>query len=114
MPELETTLVYRVRILGIAREDARAYTSQIISDGRPDAAEKWLIGLVEATKKLSEHPNRFALIPEARLLGTAFRSFTYHSHRVIYWVDEAAKEVIVFRVYHGARKRLRNSDVKID
>jgi plasmid stabilization system protein ParE len=108
----EVALAYDVQITAPAKTDAQEY-AQFIGDKERsyDAAKLWLDGLQSEINKLSDMPSKFAVIPEAEELGTPYRSFNYHSHRVIYAVDEEGKTVTVHRVYHCARKPLSTGDL---
>lgn len=77
----------------------------------PEAARRWLDGLYAAIKGLDESPARHSVVPEAEELGFPYRSFVYHSHRVVYAVDEAGRRVTVHRIYHGARRPLGERDL---
>ena len=57
------------------------------------------------------NPKRFPVIAEAEEIGFPYRSFMYHSHRVIYAVHEEEEIVIIHRVYHGARRPLKAEDI---
>ena len=74
------------------------------------AAAKWLMGFEDALEKLSEFPLRFMPFPEEQTGGNLYRSCLYHSHRIIYRVDEANKVVYIVRVYHVARMQLELAD----
>jgi len=52
------------------------------------AAARWLFGFEDILKNLSEFPLRFAVISENQSGGVLYRSYLYHSHRIIYRVDE--------------------------
>jgi plasmid stabilization system protein ParE len=105
-------LAYSIQITLPARRDARAYAA-FLRDAQhsPDAAARWLNGLYAAIQTLAGAPHRFAVIPEAAELGFPYRAFVYHSHRVIYAVDDAAERVTVHRVYHGARNALTEEEI---
>ena len=111
-PTFEANLAYRVQTSVVAKLDARDYTEFIRNEAKSDApAKKWLDGLEREINGLSDNPSRFPIIPEASELGFPYRSFMFHSHRVIYAVHEEKQLVIVHRVYHGARKPVTGQDV---
>ena len=56
-------------------------------------------------------PNRYKIIDENESFDLLLRQVTHHSHRVIYQVDETTKTVHLLRIYHGARRALRGSDI---
>jgi plasmid stabilization system protein ParE len=105
-------LAYKVRITEPAKRDAHEYAAYILDEHQSgEAARKWLLGLYDKIKKLSSHPSRFAVIPEAEELGYPYRSFVYFSHRIVYAVHESEKVVVVHRIYHGARRPLTGGEI---
>ena len=98
---------YRVQIARTAFMDASEYAAFIRDEHQsPEAAYRWLDGLYTAIAKLDETPNRFPVIPEANELGFPYRSFMYHSHRIVYAVHDEEQRVMIHRIYHGARRPL--------
>jgi plasmid stabilization system protein ParE len=79
------------------------------------AAARWYNGLEQAVYALQTHPNRCPVAPEARKVKRRLRHLLYgskpHVYRVIYEIDERRKEVWVLTIRHGARNRLRASDL---
>jgi plasmid stabilization system protein ParE len=78
-----------------------------------EAAVKWCAGLDALILSLEDMHHRFALIPEATALRTQYRSALYHSHRIVYRIEEAKHSVFVVRVYHGARRPLTRQDLDV-
>ena len=106
-------MAYKVRITEPAKSDAYEYSAFILGRNQSIAsAHKWLNDLFDELKSLSDMPNRFAVIPESSELSQEYRSFFFHSHRIIFSVDEARKEVIVHRIYHEARRPLNQTDLQ--
>ena len=103
-------MAYRVITLPQAEHDALEYAAQIAKDS-PATAGKWLVGLEQAVAALSEMPGGFVIIPETGRFRRTYRQFHYHSHRVVFFVDEGDQAVVVARVYHGARDHLRPNDL---
>lgn len=103
-------MAFSIRISAPAQADIDDAFAYIANDSF-DAASSWLLGLEEAVLSLSTTPTRFALIPESSDLGVAYRSMIYHSHRVIYRIDEKADMIHVIRVYHGSRRPLKDEDL---
>jgi len=88
-------LVYRVRILPGALQDARNYY-EFIADYSPEIAVKWFEGLFEVVNSLSIMPKRCPIAPEADLLGQEIRCLVYQKfYRILYSIDEN-----VVRIYH--------------
>lgn len=104
-------MAFKVQIVGAAEQDIAEATAFIYDDS-PAIADKWLSGLLSAILALSEMPLRFALIPESKELKRPLRGFPYHSHRVVYEVDETTQSVLILRVYHSARAPLRLEDIE--
>jgi toxin ParE1/3/4 len=79
------------------------------------AASRWYNGLEEAVSALAVYPHRCPAAPEARKLRRELRHLLYgkkpHVYRVIYEVDERRQTVWVLTVRHGARRKLKTSDV---
>jgi toxin ParE1/3/4 len=79
------------------------------------AASRWYNGLEEAVSTLAVYPHRCPAAPEARKLRRELRHLLYgkkpHVYRVIYEVDERRQTVWVLTVRHGARRKLKTSDV---
>ena len=107
------SLAYKVEITDSALEDAEEYVEYIRLEKRePRAAERWFRGLVSAILSLETSPSRCARIPEAEEFTFELRHLIYYSHRIIFHVDSKRKVVNVLRVYHGARRPLREPDVQ--
>jgi len=105
-------LPYSIQIARTARQDASEYAAFIRDEQKsPEAARRWLDGLYVVIKQLHEAPNRFSAIPEADELGFPYRSFMYHSHRIIYAVYDTEQRIMIHRIYHGARRALNPNDL---
>jgi len=77
-----------------------------ISQDSMESARKWVLGLWDVINNLAEMPKRFPYVPEA----FPCRSCLYHSHRIIYRIDESSKTIYILRVYHSAREPLKEDD----
>jgi len=77
------------------------------------AAARWYNGLEQAVGALASYPKRCPLAPEAR--KAKLRQLLYgkkpHVYRVIYQVDEGRQVVWVLHIRHGARRKLKASDL---
>lgn len=105
-------MVFRVDITEPALRDAADYVGFIRDVNKePEAAERWFRGLVRAIHSLEELPERCPLIPEQAAFSFEIRHLLYDSHRIIFRVDRKAKRVLIYRVYHGSRKRLLEGDI---
>lgn len=79
------------------------------------AAARWYNGLEQAVYALALHPHRCPVAPEARRAKRKLRHLLYgkkpHVYRVLYEVDEARQVVWVLHIRHGARRKLKPSDL---
>ena len=79
------------------------------------AAARWYNGLEKAVHALAFYPHRGAAAPEARRWKRKLRHLLYgkkpHIYRVIYEVDERRQAVWVLTIRHGARRKLKTSDL---
>ncbi len=102
-------LAYRaVRDLEILYLEKNAAESQ--------AAARWYNGLEKAVYALETYPYRCPVAPEARRMKRTLRHSLYgkkpHVYRIIYEIDELRRTVWVLTIRHGARRRLKASDVE--
>jgi len=81
-----------------------------------EVASRWYNDLEDAVYGLATYPNRCPAAPEARRLRRELRHLLYgkkpNVYRVIFEVDERRQTVWVLTVRHGARRRLKASDVE--
>ena len=105
-------MAFQVDITEPALADAEDYVS-FIRDLRkePDAAQRWFRGLVQAISSLEESPERCPVIPEQEEFSFEIRHLIFFSHRIIFSIERDQKRVVIYRVYHGARQRLSESDL---
>jgi plasmid stabilization system protein ParE len=79
------------------------------------AASRWYNELEEAVYALAEYPFRCPVAPEARRARRKLRHLLYGEksrvYRVIYEVDERRKVVWVLHIRHGARRKIKFSDL---
>jgi len=79
------------------------------------AAARWYNGLEEAVYALASFPQRCPVASEARRTKRNLRHLLYgkkpHIYRAIYEVDEGRQTVWVLTIRHGARRRLKPSDL---
>jgi plasmid stabilization system protein ParE len=103
-------MVFRVEITDPARDDIDSATAYIAQDS-PSAAQKWMSGLDNLIQSLEAMPERYPVIPESIGMTRSYRGAVYHSHRVIFRIDEEQNVVYVIRLYHGARRPLTDHDL---
>jgi plasmid stabilization system protein ParE len=75
------------------------------------AAWQWYRGLKDAILSLSEQPNRYAVTRKKAGLRHLLDGNKPHIYRVIYRVEEKKKHVEVLHIRHGARRKLKASDL---
>lgn len=68
-------------------------------------------GLKEAILTLEELPNRCPLIRASKKLRYLLYGHKPHIYRVIYRVLESQKKVEVLHIRHGARRKLKTSNL---
>jgi plasmid stabilization system protein ParE len=101
---------YRIEVAEPAELDLADGAAYIALDS-PRRASQWLKAVRPLMASLREMPLRFSLISECEEVGISLRAFHYHSHRVIYRVDEDTKVVKILRVLHNSRRPLSTEDV---
>ena len=72
-----------------------------------EAAHAWSNGLFDLIEHLGDFVAGYALARENEArAGVELREFLYHSHRVIYAIDDEARVVQVLHVWHAARRNV--------
>lgn len=103
-------MAYLVKITARAERDLTHLYKEINAE-RSGTALKWYQGLKKAILSLEEHPKRS---PLARKIGGLRHQLSGHKHkiyRVIYRIVEKQKQVEVLHIRHGARRKLKPSDL---
>ena len=105
-------MAFQVDITEPALADAEDYV-RFIREVRkqPEAAGRWFRGLVRAIYSLEKRPERCPVIPEVEDFSFEMRHLIYFSHRIIFRVERDRNRVVVFRVYHGSRHLLAESNL---
>ncbi len=107
-------MAYVVNITPHAERDLARLYRQINAEFS-DAALGWYWGIKAPILSLERHPNRCPVAPEARKGTRKLRHLLYgnkpHIYRVIYEVDERRQAVWVLTIRHGARRKLKPSDL---
>jgi plasmid stabilization system protein ParE len=79
------------------------------------AAARWYNRLEQAVYALASHPLRCPVAPEVKKMKRKVRQLLYgdkpHIYRVIYEVDEERLAVRILTIRHGARQKLKPSDL---
>jgi toxin ParE1/3/4 len=108
-------MTYRVEFTARASRDLESlYEEKNAAESR--AAARWFNGLEEAVGALASFPYRCPAAPEARKTIRKLRHLLYgkkpHVYRVIYEVDERRQTVSVLHIRHGARRKIKSSDLE--
>jgi toxin ParE1/3/4 len=103
-------MAYLVNITSRAERDLEHLYIEIDA-ASSDAARKWYKELKKQILNLEALPNRCPVTPEKKTLRHLLYGRKPNVYRVIYRVLESRKVVEVLHIRHGARKRLRGSDL---
>ncbi len=111
-------MAYRVDISRPAVEDAEA-AYLWMRETSPEKAAEWFAGLMGAIFSLESMPERCPLAPESREFVIEVRQLLYgkrlNSYRVLFSVsydNEADENVVrIYRIRHGAQRRLKNLEL---
>ena len=103
-------MAYLVNITALAERDFASLYREINAE-ESVAALKWYRGLKEAVLSLEEQPNRCPVTPEKAQLRHLLYGNKPHVYRVIFRVVEKHKRVDVLHIRHGARDKLKASEV---
>lgn len=89
-------MIYSVRIQPAALADAEEFVA-FIRDQKlePQAATRWFDGLTEAILSLDTMPMRSPVIPEQKNFDIELRHHDFHSHRIVFHIDENERIVHV-------------------
>ncbi len=64
-------------------------------------AQRFVRGLIQATRKLEELPRCGRVVPEMQRYG--FREVIYRGYRIVYRIKKPDDQIEVLAVVHGAR-----------
>ena len=103
-------VVYAVKLTARAERDFASLYEEINAD-YADAALEWYTGLKEAVLGLEKFPLRCPVTREKDRLRHLLYGRKPHVYRVIYRVLEKQKQVEVLHIRHGARQKLKSSDL---
>src|ERR1700730_10722872 len=103
-------MAYVVSISCRAERDLRILYEEINAEFS-NAALKWYWGLKEAILSLEEQPNRCPVTRKKGELRHLLHGNKPHIYRVIYRVLERHKRVEVLHIRHGARRKLKASEL---
>lgn len=104
-------MAYLVSLTARAERDLAAMY-EAINAGHSGAALTWYRGLKQAIFTLEQQPNRCPVTPEDGALRHMLYGRKPNIYRVIYRVLEKQERVEVLHIRHGARRRLKQSDLE--
>jgi toxin ParE1/3/4 len=102
---------YLVKITSRAERDL-THLYESINAEQSEAALEWYRDFKTAIPSLREKPNRCPVAPEKGGLRHLPYGQKPHIYRVIYRILERQKCVEVLHIRHGARQKLKASDLK--
>lgn len=91
---------FHVEITKAAERDLQEIWD-FISQDKPEAASRFVLGLEKSILTLETFPERFPVIPEGGLLGVSYRHLVIDKYRTIFRI--VGKTVYILRIIHGAR-----------
>lgn len=94
---------YTVELTPTADAELRA-AYRYIRERSPLNAERWLRAIYAAIDSLETFPQRCGMAREADALGEPLRQYIFKSHRIIFYIDEAAKIVRIVYVRHASQR----------
>lgn len=108
-------MTYRVESAARASRDVEIlYKEKHAAESK--AAARWYNGLEEAVYALASFPQRCPVAPESRKGKRKLQHLLYgkkpHVCRVIYEVEEGSRTVSVLHICHGARRKVKPSNLK--
>jgi len=93
---------FRVHATAAVLEDVVEIGEWIASRGAPEAAVRWVTGLMEALRSLRAMPERCPIAPEDAGLEQEIRHAVFGDYRVLFVVR--GREVFMLHVRHGHRR----------
>lgn len=97
--------IYSVVFDSEAQTEALEAADYIARDA-PDRAATWFTGLKRAVESLTKLPARCPLARESKSLGQDLHQLIYHSHRIIFRIEEDSRIVRILHVRHAAQRTL--------
>jgi plasmid stabilization system protein ParE len=100
---------YRVVFEANVLEDAFEAADYIASKSKA-RSDAWFEGLRNAVASLTSMPTRCGFARENKDVGEPLRQFIYHSHRIVFQVDEEMAVVRILFIRHAAMRPLDSID----
>ena len=91
---------FRVVWAPSARLDLKL-VSQRIAEHNPEGAQRLVVSILDASKRLAEYPNSGRVVPEFG--WETLREIIVGPYRLIYSIRRDRETVEVVRLWHGAR-----------
>ena len=97
-------MAFKVVLTRPAEADAAEYVNYLKErSGSERVLQDWLNGLDEMIDSLAEMPGKYQILDDDFSTSLEIRSAKYHSHRVLFHMDEQSNVVTVLRIFHYAR-----------
>jgi len=87
--------------------DRASEEAAFIARDKPEAAKRWLEGLLRTVDRLASFPLSGKRVPE--ITNSEYRQLTYRSHRVVYRVHEETVAILTVRRF---KQKLRTDDLR--
>lgn len=95
---------YSLLVTELAEEDLDAIVHYIIQElSAPDAAGAFLDDVAQCYGRLIDNPEIYALCADGYLSAKGYRRAVIRHYVLIYKVDASRRQVIVMRLFYGAR-----------
>jgi toxin ParE1/3/4 len=76
-----------------------------VGDNNPEAAYRLAEDLVARIRRLKEFPEMGSMVPEFK--DRSLRQIIHRSYRIIYRFPDSRTELVIVRLWHGARGTLQ-------
>lgn len=104
---------YRVVFTKRARENA-IDAARYIARASPANSKKWYLGLRKAVNSLNRMPAPCGRARERGAFNEDLRQYIYHSHRIIFRIEEELAIVRVLHIRHAAQRALDEESEEIE
>ena len=96
---------YETHISQRAQSDIREIAAYIIRElQQPDAARRLVEALAEGIASLTQMPERFAVVADARLAGMGVRKMKVGHHLVFFSIDTQQRRVCILGILYERRE----------
>ena len=101
-------------VFSLEAQEEALDAAEYIAKTAPGNAVKWYAGLEKAIASMSMMPGRCSRARESETLGVDLRHYIYHSHRVIFRIEEETAIVRILHVRHASRRAIGEAGDKED